>query len=231
MAATNLSLVLDGAELHQNLLSSEDIACLRALADRLVDGRAGSRVYADPMIAPVLSPDGALGRLAIDVLGPATRAVRAVMFDKTAAVNWQVAWHQDRTIAVRNRRDVPGFGPWSVKAGTVHVEPPWEITASMLTLRAHLDTCDHDNAPLLIAPGSHQLGRVPAAQIDQIVSRLGEVVCLAEIGDVWLYSTAIIHASKAARRPNRRRVLQVDFASSDLPGDLEWLGIEASGAV
>jgi hypothetical protein len=35
----------------------------------------------------------------------------------------------------------------------------------------------------------------------------------------------ILHASEAARRPARRRVLQVDYAARDLPGALEWLGV------
>jgi hypothetical protein len=227
MVNSNPSFANDGAELHRKRVSVEDVGRLRTLADRLVSGRAGARVYANPLVASMLAVEGALGRLATDVLGPTSRAVRAVMFDKTAERNWQVAWHQDRTIAVRERREVPGFGPWSVKGGVVHVEPPADITANMITLRLHLDPCGDDNAPLLIAPGSHWLGRIPAAEIDQVVSRLGEVACLAEPGDVWLYSTAIVHASRAALHPIRRRVLQVDYAGNDLPCGLEWLGIES----
>src|SRR5258708_167808 len=98
---------------------------------------------------------------------------------KTADTNWAVAWHQDRTIAVRERREVAGFGPWSRKAGVAHVEPPFPVIAGMITLRVHLDDCDDDNAPLLVAPGSHRLGRVPAAQAGEIARRLGVASCLA----------------------------------------------------
>ncbi|MGH6612900.1 hypothetical protein [Sphingomonas sp.] len=42
--------------------------------------------------------------------------------------------------------------------------------------------------------------------------------------------TLILHASNLATRPARRRVLQIDFAVSDLPGDLEWLGLQAGDA-
>ena len=71
--------------------------------------------------------------------GPATKPVRAVLFDKTEDANWSVAWHQDRTIAVRERREVANYGPWSVKDGATHVEPPFEMMRGMVTLRAHLD--------------------------------------------------------------------------------------------
>jgi ectoine hydroxylase-related dioxygenase (phytanoyl-CoA dioxygenase family) len=92
-------------------------------------------------------------------------------------------------------------------------------------MRAHLDDCSDQNAPLLAVPGSHRLGRVPAAQVAEIAQRLGHTVCLAGAGDIWVYATSIIHASERARAPGRRRVLQVDYASSRLPGGLEWLGV------
>jgi ectoine hydroxylase-related dioxygenase (phytanoyl-CoA dioxygenase family) len=105
-----------------------------------------------------------------------------------------------------------------------HVEPPFELIASMVTLRAHLDDCNASNAPLLIAPGSHRSGRVPEKDIPQTVARLGQAICLAAAGDVWLYATSILHASERAERPRRRRVLHVDFASAALPGGLDWYG-------
>jgi hypothetical protein len=120
---------------------------------------------------------------------------------------------------------LPGFGPWSIKAGVVHVEPPFEIMAGMITIRAHLDDCDVDNAPLLIVPGSHRFGRVPAGQTAEMARRLGHAVCRARAGDTWVYATSIIHASERARVPGQRRVLQVDYADRQLPGGLEWLGI------
>jgi hypothetical protein len=52
---------------------------------------------------------------------------------KIDAGNWTLGWHQDRTIVVVKRRDVEGFGPWTVKAGMVHVEPSPALQASMIT--------------------------------------------------------------------------------------------------
>lgn len=95
----------------------------------------------------------------------------------------------------------------------------------MLTLRLHLDPVGSDNAPLLIAPGSHRHGRVPETQIADLVARCGIHACLADRGDIWLYSTPILHASEAATNPRHRRVLQLDYSAEDLPGDLKWTGI------
>ena len=38
------------------------------------------------------------------VLGIAAEPVRAILFDKTAGANWKVAWHQDLSIAVKEKR-------------------------------------------------------------------------------------------------------------------------------
>jgi ectoine hydroxylase-related dioxygenase (phytanoyl-CoA dioxygenase family) len=153
------------------------------------------------------------------------RPVRAILFDKSPQTNWSLPWHQDRVIAVRERVEVEGFGPWTRKQGALHVAPPFAILARMTTLRLHLDDVPAGNAPLLIAPGSHCLGRIAGRDIPAVVHERGKVGCLAAAGDVWLYSTPILHASEVAHRPARRRVLQVDYATDDLPGGLEWLGV------
>ena len=151
--------------------------------------------------------------------------MRAILFDKTAAANWALPWHQDRVIAVRERIEVEGFGPWSRKHGAVHVAPPFPLLARMLTLRVHLDPVPETNAPLLVAPGSHRRGRIAETDVPAIVAACGAVPCLADPGDIWLYATPILHASDRATAVNRRRVLQVDYSADALPGGLEWLGV------
>ena len=95
----------------------------------------------------------------------------------------------------------------------------------MVTLRLHLDDVPATNAPLLVAPGSHRLGRIAEAEVPAVVQRCGVATCTAVAGDVWLYATPILHASAAATDLGHRRVLQVDYAACDLPGGLRWLGI------
>lgn len=95
----------------------------------------------------------------------------------------------------------------------------------MVPLRVHLDAVDEANAPLLVAQGSDRLGRIPQSNVSGVVQRCGIASCIAEPGDVWVYSTPILHASEASTRPRRRRVLQVDYTTKSLPGGLQWLGV------
>ena len=207
------------------MLDEGEIAKVEAALADLPAERAGVRLQGRPELATLLGVDRPIGTVAASALGTGCFPVRAVLFDKTEATNWALGWHQDRTIVVRQRHDVHGFGPWTIKAGLQHVAPPAELLAGMVTLRVHLDPVPRDNAPLLIARGSHQFGMIPESDVDALVARSEIQACLAERGDVWLYRTLVLHASAASIRPVGRRVLQVDYAVSPLPGGLEYLGV------
>ena len=198
---------------------------LKAAVDLLPGDGPGLRLNGVSSLEPFLSVSGCIGAVAGQLLGEQARPVRAILFDKSEAANWSLGWHQDRTICVKERREVPGFEPWTVKAGMQHVAPPADLLSRMITVRAHLDDVPSANAPLLIAPGSHRFGRIGEERIDEIVEQCGIHACLASAGDVWAYSTPILHASEVAAEPIRRRVLQVDYAAEPLPGGLEWLGV------
>lgn len=156
------------------------------------------------------------------VLGPSAFAVRGILFDKTPAANWKVAWHQDLSIAVNERIDSPGFGPWSVKAGVPHVQPPASVLQEMLTVRIHLDDCGEGNGPLKVLPGSHTHGVLRPERVEQMRESATVTLCTVKKGGVLLMRPLILHASSTASVPGRRRVIHVEFASGDLPGGLRW---------
>ena len=156
------------------------------------------------------------------ILGPGCFPVRGLLFDKTPEANWKVIWHQDLSIAVRERRDVAGFRAWSVKEDVPHVQPPAAILESMLTLRLHLDPCGMNNGPLRVIPGSHRFGRLSAEGIDEMRQRFAEVEVTAKPADVLLMRPLLLHASSSASAPGHRRVIHLEFASGPLPGGLEW---------
>jgi len=214
----------DGAERICAAISVVQLTTLEAVLGGLRPDQAGIRLHGVGGLKPLLESNGIIGSLAAARLGRECRPVRAILFDKTVSTNWSLAWHQDRTIAVCERVEVDGFGPWTTKQGILHVAPPFAVLAGMVTLRVHLDPVPASNAPLLVAPGSHRLGRIAECDIAEIVRQCGGFMCLADAGDAWIYSTPILHASEAARNPGHRRVLQVDYAGCDLPGGLEWLG-------
>jgi hypothetical protein len=219
----NLQLKQHGAELHSGLCTIKAVCELEQMLPPNA-GSAGIRIFGNRALAEWLdgSPISSALRSKID---RRVRPVRLILFDKTEESNWALGWHQDRTIAVHRRAEHPDLDHWTIKSGVTHVEPPFSIIENMVTARVHIDAVTAANSPLLIAPGSHRLGRIKEAEIDAIVERCGSVACLAKRGDVWLYRTAILHASEKSRSRDRRRVLQVDFSSAHLPGGLEWHGI------
>jgi ectoine hydroxylase-related dioxygenase (phytanoyl-CoA dioxygenase family) len=159
-----------------------------------------------------------------DVLDPGAFVVRGILFDKTPAANWKVTWHQDLTIAVRERRDVPGFGPWSEKARIPHVQPPADVLERMLTVRVHLDDCRIENGPVQVIPGSHAVGRISAGDVSDWRARRDPVFCTTQRGGVLLMRPLILHASSPATVPSHRRVVHLEFAADELPAGLEWHG-------
>lgn len=166
--------------------------------------------------------------LVTPVLGGRALPVRAIYFDKTAAANWAVAWHQDRTIAVRRKIDVDGYGPWSIKSGVPHVEPPVAVLQNMVTVRLHLDDCGPENGPLLVVRGSHKRGRVDGMHAADISTTNAPEVCEVRRGGAMLMRPLLLHASRKAVLPGHRRVLSLDFCSVELPGGLEWQASETA---
>ena len=171
-----------------------------------------------------LAGSAAVRALVEPVLGAGCFVARGILFDKTPEANWKVAWHQDLTIAVRERRDVQGFGPWSEKAGIVHVQPPAAVLERMLTVRVHLDDCGPNNGPVQVIPGSHAHGRLAPDAIDRWWEKDEAASCTCARGGVLVMRPLILHASSPARTPAHRRVVHLEFAAGDLPHGLEWHG-------
>jgi len=211
----------DGAQLFPAAFMAAQVDALQnALA--VPPGRPGTRLRPIAGLADAVRP---ATLIAASILGCQARPVSATLFDKSPERNWSLGWHQVRTIALRARIDTPGFTDWTVKAGIAHVVPPSVILDRMLTLRIHLDPVGPENAPLLIVPGSHRLGRIAECDISAIADRLGRASCPAAAGDLWIYATPILHASARASRPARRRVLQLLYSADGLPNGLRWLGV------
>ncbi len=211
-----------GFTLVSAAFSAEQCAALaRSLPRPVRSGQwrqAGARLRfsAMPLLAAFAASPG-MRALIEPLIGAAAFAVRAVLFDKDAEVNWQVPWHRDRAIAVRRRIDLLDFGPWSVKDGVAHVEPPRAILAAMLAVRCHLDDCDADSGPLRVIPSSHRDQDLTAG-----VGGRQDVVCLAPRGSALRMRPQLLHASSPVRAWRRRRVLHLEFAAADLPGGLQW---------
>lgn len=164
---------------------------------------------------------GAIVREVIEpILGERAFIVRSLLFDKTPEANWDVPWHQDTTIAVEEKQETVGFGPWSVKDGVPHVRPPAAVLENMLTIRISLDDGGESNGPLLVAPGTHLDGIRSNEKTASFEST--SVACVTEPGGAVLMRPLLFHASRRALHPAHRRVLHLEFAGKELPPPLRW---------
>jgi hypothetical protein len=213
----------DGFHLERGVFSPLEVARLIASLERSTPPHSPHALRHLLEHVPELRPlslSGILVEQVAAIIGSDARCVRAILFDKTAGANWKVAFHQDRSIAVERRLDAPGFGPWSVKAGVPHVQPPLSILESMLTARIHLDDCGPENGPLRVSPGSHRLGLLDDTAIERV--RQTSIPVIAQAGDVFYMRPLLLHASSTAKSPSHRRVIHLEFAAVSLPSGLEW---------
>jgi ectoine hydroxylase-related dioxygenase (phytanoyl-CoA dioxygenase family) len=194
-----------------------------AATDEGAKRKGGARDVADRSVQLAeLAEDVEILRFMSQVLGEEAFLVRATLFDKTPKANWKVPWHQDVTIAVKERRDTPGYGPWSVKSGIPHVQPPSHVLERMLTIRVHIDPCPATNGALRVMPGSHRLGRFNQDEAPSHIDERLVVGCAADAGDLLVMRPLLLHSSSASQEPAHRRVLHFDFAAGDLANGLQW---------
>lgn len=203
----------------RNAISEEDLALFDDPTS--ATAKAGRRLEVSAALGAALSEESSLLR-AVQGLAPRAMPVRIVAFNKSENANWGVPWHQDRVIAVAEKADVAGYTNWTNKSGTWHCEPPQTILDEMLFVRVHLDDTDQSNGAMEIAVGSHSLGIVPAAKAEEVAKTHPIETCVAERGDVLVLKMLTLHSSKPAQVPSGRRVLRIDFSSSQLPPPLSW---------
>jgi len=222
----------DGFAILENAVDSNKLRLLEKELqhleiDHLASQRAGKAfglrnlTTAVPLTRDLANSD-ALRSIVHPVLGDTARVVRTIYFDKHKDANWKVAWHQDLTIAVREKVDVEEFRAWSVKAGITHVQPPVTVLEHMLTLRVHLDDTSEGNGALRVLPGTHRHGRLDPDQIQFWKQQQNLVTCSVKRGGVVAMRPLLLHSSLPSLNPTHRRVLHFEYAAIDLPAGLEW---------
>ena len=101
--------------------------------------RAGVRHALRYAAVAALARDSRLLAIAQEILGSKAFPFRATLFDKSPKANWLVVWHQDTALPLRDRRELPGWGPWSVKEGVNYAHAPASAFCRVLALCVHLD--------------------------------------------------------------------------------------------
>ncbi|SHL21809.1 phytanoyl-CoA dioxygenase family protein [Chryseobacterium polytrichastri] len=155
-----------------------------------------------------------------DIFGDKYVAVKSIYFDKPEKSNWYVAYHQDLTISVDKKLELPNFGPWTTKQNQFAVQPPLDILENIFTIRIHLDDTDENNGALKVVPQSHAKGIYRPETIDWNVET--EKICNVEKGGIMIMKPLLLHGSNRTTNGKKRRVIHIEFSDRELPEELNW---------
>lgn len=176
--------------------------------------RAGVRHAMQVPAVDRMARDERLLRIVRDVLGPTATPFSATLFDKSPTSNWLVTWHQDTALPLCEKRELPSWGPWSVKAGILYAHAPTVALNRVMALRIHLDDSTRDNGPLRVIPGSHRHGVLSDEAAQRLARETEPVACVVARGGVVAMRPLLVHASSKSRDDARRRVLHIEYAVS-----------------
>jgi ectoine hydroxylase-related dioxygenase (phytanoyl-CoA dioxygenase family) len=209
----------DGYALADMVLAADQCEHIAAsLPPVLGAGRGGVRnLITHPTVVRLLLHER-FGKYLWSLIGRDLVAVKATLFDKTPAAKW----HQDRAVAVKERMSIAGYGPWSMKAGCPHVEPPSEVLAQMLAVRVHLDECGAENGPVRVIAGSHRRGKLSEEDVARLVASSEAVELYVPRGALLLMRPLLVHSSPPAVAPEHRRVLHIELAPAEAISPLQW---------
>jgi ectoine hydroxylase-related dioxygenase (phytanoyl-CoA dioxygenase family) len=176
--------------------------------------RAGIRNAFKIEVVRSLASEERLVDLARNVLGAHAVPFRATLFDKSPASNWLVVWHQDTALPLRDRREISGWGPWSVKEGVTCAHAPASALEQVLAIRVHLDDSTEENGPLKVLPGTHGMGVLTDDAIHNLAISRSAVECHVPAGGILLMRPLLVHASSKAKTSARsRRVLHIEYSA------------------
>ena len=199
-----------------SVLAQQDVDDLVEVLSQanLPRSRAGVRHAMKLATVAAMARGSRLLEITQQILGSSAFPFRATLFDKSPTANWLVVWHQDTALPLRERRDTPGWGPWSVKDGVIYAHAPANALSQVLALRVHLDDSTSENGPLRVLPGTHTVGVLTDEALHDLSTRIAVVDCLVPRGGVLAMRPLIVHASSKSQSEAPRRVLHVEYASS-----------------
>jgi ectoine hydroxylase-related dioxygenase (phytanoyl-CoA dioxygenase family) len=205
-----------GFAIVPSVLSPEEVQGLVAGFDSssVARSKAGIRHVLRHQAVADIAKDPRLIGIAQDVLGSTAQPFRATLFDKSAEANWLVVWHQDTALPLRHRREIPGWGPWSIKNEVVYAHAPANALSKVLALRVHLDDSNEHNGPLRVLPGTHKDGVLSDDALQELSAQTAATECLVSPGGVLAMRPLLVHSSSKSKSAISRRVLHIEYAES-----------------
>lgn len=133
------------------------------------------------------------------------RPIQCTLFAKGGSANWSVTPHQDLSMPVPERSDMPGWSGWCRKEDIWFAQPPVSVLSELVAVRLQLDDHSSETGPLEVVPGSHTEGRLPSASVSRYAQY--RVTCAVPRGGALVMRPLLIHSSSKSRSPQPRRVL------------------------
>lgn len=219
-----------GFSVISNIFSEEEIERISDVIDRIDTSKETFRKSEDlfairqflkeiPEVKDLVFNEN-IKKIIKEIFGDRYFVVKSIYFDKPEKSNWYVAYHQDLTISVDKKTELPDFGPWTTKQNQFAVQPPLDILENIFTIRVHLDDTDEQNGALKVIPGSHAKGIYRPETIDWNVET--EHICKVNKGGVMIMKPLILHGSNRTTNGEKRRVIHIEFSDAELPEELNW---------
>jgi len=210
-----------GFAIIPNVLASSNVEHLLAQLEKapLPHGRAGLRHALRHPSIDALAKHSRLLDIAREIMGRPAFPFRATVFDKSPTSNWLVVWHQDTALPLKERREAPGWGPWSVKDGLIYAHAPSSVLSDILALRVHLDDSTPQNGPLRVLPGSHKNGVLSDGAIHELAAGVPFVDCTSAKGGVLAMKPLLVHSSSKSHAEPSRRVVHIEYSVSRTVAD------------
>ena len=228
-ATAQYDLLRDGFAIYDKIYLPEEIEAIAALISHVSDDgsiKQSADIFA---VRQFLKQYSAIIPLLFnqrvkDVLhalvGAGYFPVKSIYFNKPATSNWFVAYHQDLSVSVDKKLQLPGFCHWTVKQQQVKVQPPSALLECLLTIRIHLDDTTEGNGALRVIAGTHSKGIIPPSAIADHLTT--ETCCRVAAGGIMVMRPLLLHSSARTTNGLPRRVLHIEFANQELPAGLQW---------
>lgn len=220
----------NGFTIIENVYSNKEVAAILALIENTATDKATFRKSEDLFairqflkeVPTALLPifNKTLVNYIQDFFGSNYFVVKSIYFDKPETSNWYVAYHQDLTISVDKKMNIDGYGPWTTKPNQFAVQPHVSVLENIFTIRIHLDDTTQENGALKVIPKSHAKKIYRPETIDWTVEK--ETICKVPKGGVMFMKPLLLHSSGRTTKPQRRRVIHIEFSNVALPSSLQW---------
>ena len=223
-------LIKDGFAIIEDIYTANEVKSIIAAINKADQSRNTFRKTSDlfairrflsevPGVKELIFTDG-LKAVVDGLFGSGYAAVKSIYFDKPGQSNWFVAWHQDLTIAVDKKLELPGYTNWTFKLNQYAVQPPLNVLQNNFTIRIHLDDTNEGNGALRVIRGSHHKKVCRVESIDWQTEI--ETVCGVKSGGIMIMRPLLMHASNRTTTNKKRRVIHVEFSRAELPDGIEW---------